>query len=90
MSFDYFKDDERSRSGNCGEFAGNDNCQGYNREGGDDCEQSGRSCKEKEFLGKSVSECKYFRVCEKRFYKAEKPCNNERHDCGCCRCECCK
>lgn len=46
---------------------------------------------EKEYLGKSVAECKYFRVCTKRFFEPEKKrcpkhhdrcCNKQRH------CEC--
>lgn len=32
---------------------------------------------EKEFLGKSVTECKYFRVCKCRFYEPKR----EKEDC---------
>lgn len=95
MSCDYFKDEEKSHSGKRFAYDYDDDCKCDNRKYRDHNERCGEddndrdNCK-KEFLGKSVSECKYFRVCKKRFYEPEKKRDNDRCDCCRRRCECCK
>ena len=83
MKFDsYYDAVENSCSCGC------DNDRDFDRDN-ERCQESEHNehCEDcrKEYLGKSVSECKYFRVCCKKFVKPER---KERSCCCCCRCQC--
>lgn len=93
MSFEYYNDEAAEQSCGCDndyemEHRG---CRSHVRDDDSWCDDDSRREKcEKEFLGRSVSECKYYRVCKKRFYEAEKKPGRNRCCSSKCRCCCCK